>query len=182
MLKRPWISVTTYICLENGDFAFRIRDNGAMMTSSILDNPETAAKKKSPHLIRPKCRFLLKKYKLFTVHAKNCFWSHQFRIGFDNSNLIWDRKFVKFQIWDRSVEVKTGQLTKEFRDRSYLKEVLVKLRTKPFLVWIKLSHVPPRATFFRKLKSALSSQIMLHFIDVIRAFCSEIYSPYEKFG
>ena len=45
MLKRPWISVTTYICLKNGDFAFRIRDNGAMMTSSILDNPETAAKK-----------------------------------------------------------------------------------------------------------------------------------------
>ena len=50
MLKRPWISVTTYICLKNGDFAFRIRDNGAMMTSSILDNPETAAKKiATPH-------------------------------------------------------------------------------------------------------------------------------------
>ena len=31
-------------------------------------------------------------------------------------------------------------------------------------------------------KSALLDQIMLHFIDVIRAFCSEIYSPYEKFG
>ena len=40
--KEPWISVATYICLKNGDFAFRIRDNGAMMTSSILDNPETA--------------------------------------------------------------------------------------------------------------------------------------------
>ena len=69
MLKRPEISVTTYICLKNDDFAFRIRDNVAMMTSSILeiirsvDNPETATKKKSPHLIRPKCRFLLKKYK-----------------------------------------------------------------------------------------------------------------------
>ena len=70
--KRPWISVATYICLKNGDFAFRIRDNGAMMTSSILDNPETATNR-SPHLIRPKCRFLFKMYKLITVLTKYSF-------------------------------------------------------------------------------------------------------------
>ena len=61
MLKRPWISVTTYICLKNGDFAFRIRDNGAMMTSSILDNPETAAKKKIATPYPTKMSFLVEK-------------------------------------------------------------------------------------------------------------------------